>query len=115
MKIFSVVLLSAVYILGVGGCATGPKVVDRIQVGMDKDQVLRELGNPQQTYRRHGKDHWIYSFHESDQELIRTVSFANGQVVRVGATQPKVSLEQELDSSDSMEEFENKVRRRKRR
>ncbi len=115
LKTYRSISLIAALALIVGCSTTGPKSLDKVQGGMDKDEVLRAVGNPKQTYRRDGKDHWVYNFFEDEQEIIRTVSFANGQVVKVGPARPRISLEQELESSDTIEEFEQKVRSRKRR
>lgn len=81
------------------GCASsGGSVVDGIRDGMDKDQVLREAGNPRRTYRTSGQDHWIYTFYTGDQEFSRTVSFEDGKVTKVGRPVAKANWGKEMEN-----------------
>lgn len=81
------------------GCATGGEhVVDGIREGMDKDQVLRDAGNPRRTYRTSGQDHWIYTFFRGEQEFSRTVSFEDGKVVKIGRPVAKQNWDKEMEN-----------------
>jgi outer membrane protein assembly factor BamE (lipoprotein component of BamABCDE complex) len=97
---------------GLSACTSMPKLLDKLQPGMDKDQVLAAVGSPKRTFRDNGLDHWTYIFHENDQEWRRDVIFENGHVIRVtkATASKKLSWVRELEETKSMEEFESKAR-----
>lgn len=96
------------------GCASTPSL-DSIRPGMDKDEVLREVGNPKRTFRANSQDHWIYVYFVGEQEYARQIDFAQGKVVKVGRPVAKNSLEKQLENAESMEEFEAKAREQQRK
>ena len=68
-------------------CATSPqRQVQKVQKGMNKEQVLELLSDPRQKYRHHSQDHWVYHFYESDYKSLFEVIFENGIVVSAAAT-----------------------------
>ncbi len=80
------------------GCATsGTSVVDRLREGMDKDEVLREAGDPKRTYRSNGQDHWIYVHYKKSEEYTRTVSFEDGKIVKIGRAVAKQNWVREME------------------
>ena len=54
-------------------CSSAPvnEALNRVRVGMDKDDVLNIAGNPKHSFRAGGKDHWIYSYYVGDTETHR--------------------------------------------
>ncbi len=70
-------------------CATTPDLgsFDKMVFnGMDKDQVLNEVGTPQLTKRRNGMDIWQFSFYQGENKTIKEVHFKDGKVVYRGAS-----------------------------
>lgn len=53
---------------------------NRIQVGMDKAEVLEICGGPQLTKRRNSEDVWQYFFYSGDQKSVRELHFKNNKV-----------------------------------
>ena len=46
------------------GCQTNMlREYQKINPGMEKDDVLKVMGSPQRTQRFHGKDRWTYIFY----------------------------------------------------
>lgn len=95
-------------------CASGPqRELATIQPGMDKDQVLDKAGDPKRTFHTNGQDHWVYVYYENDHQFRQQVDFADGKVVRVGRPTDKARVPNstdELESAETMEEFEQKAR-----
>lgn len=99
------------------GCTHLPisRQIDKITIGMDKDQVLDEIGDPKRTFRSNSQDHWIYVYFEENNEWRRQVDFRDGKVFKVGRPVAKRNWESELENSETMEEFESKARARAQR
>lgn len=91
------------------GCVTPlPKSLSRLEVGMDKSQVLEIAGNPKRTRRQSGRDQWDYVYYIQDEELKREVHFEQGKVVHIG---PAVSVTKEVLSPEkarNMKELEER-------
>lgn len=106
-------LMIITFMLSLISCAsTVPKALDRLQVGMDKDDVLRLAGNPKRTFRSQGQDHWIYTYYIDDQEWRRDVVFESQRVIRVTRATPTAKEKRGLEDAETMEEFESKARSR---
>lgn len=94
MKVFiSTLLLSSLFFVG---CTINQKKrFERVQVGMDKDEVLGLLASPQITQRWHGMDRWTYIIYEDDVRLDKEIHFSEGKAVYVGdAYKAPLSAEQ---------------------
>ena len=85
------------------GCASQPhNEFAKVQVGMEKRQVLYRMGNPKITRRYQGQDEWIYRFYQDDKPKTAEVIFQNGFVVDI--TQPMDSSKyRALLESDQLE------------
>jgi outer membrane protein assembly factor BamE len=82
------------------------KEYQSLHAGMEKDDVLEKMGNPQHTERFHGKDRWTYIFYTDRIRYEKEVQFIEGSAVYVGDTwQPEVSAVQ----VDTKNEIANKA------
>lgn len=79
--------------LWVVGCATNMKdQFGRVQVGMEKNDVLDLVSSPQRTQRWKGMDRWTYIFYDDNHRLEKEVLFNEGKASYVGdVVQPEVS------------------------
>jgi outer membrane protein assembly factor BamE len=93
--------------LGLSACQTNMlKEYQTLHVGMEKDDVLSTMGNPQRTQRFHGKDRWTYVFYTDRIRYEKEVQFFEGNAVYVGdISQPEVSAAQ----TDAKNEAANKA------
>lgn len=93
--------------LGLTACQTNMyKEYQKIHPGMEKDDVLEVMGNPQRTQRFHGKDRWTYVFYDNKLRHEKEVQFFEGNAVYVGDPwQPEVSAAQ----ADAKNEASNKA------
>lgn len=102
--------------IGFVGCSSISQHLQQIRAGMDKSEVLNIAGSPKFTFRQNSQDHWAYFYHSGNQEWRRDVVFENGKVIRVTKpTSGKDKSQRELESSNSMEEFEAIAREQQRR
>lgn len=77
LSVFSISLLF--------GCQSSPKrQFEKVQVGMEKVDVLQLMETPWTTTRLHGKDRWIYIFYDNGVRQEKEVHFLNGAVVYAG-------------------------------
>ena len=92
MQIFSrlkIVFFILVIGLFVGACSTPQsKALSRVQVGMDKADVLEIVGNPDRKGREHNQDVWIYEPKAGDSADISQettyIYFSSGKVTYAG-------------------------------
>ncbi len=105
-------ILFGLIILLTTSCASPSltSTLDKLDEGMDKDMVLNKAGNPKYTFRANGQDHWVYVFFQDNQEFSRQVDFLDGKVVKIGRPVAKQTWTKELDDTQSLEEYEKKVR-----
>lgn len=69
---------------------------ERVQVGMEKDDVLGLMDSPQRTQRWHGMDRWTYIFYTDGTRYEKEVHFADGKAKYVGEVfVPAVSAEEQ--------------------
>ncbi|MCB0407516.1 MAG: outer membrane protein assembly factor BamE [Bdellovibrionales bacterium] len=86
-------------------CASHPaKKLDRIQVGMDKDDVLKNSGSPWIARRLHGQDQWVYRYFKGDQQYHKEILFKNGVVAKVSSERPYPSTSDKLSGEDILED-----------
>ena len=97
--------------LALVGCTTPmPRTLEHVTLGMDKDRVLENAGNPKRTFRENSQDHWIYIYFVDDKEWKREVVFEGGKAVRITDPLAKENWVKELEKASSMEEYEYKAR-----
>lgn len=67
------------------GCTISQKKqFEKVEVGMEKDQVLGLLDSPQRTQRWHGLDRWTYIFYDENLRLEKEIHFNEGKANYVG-------------------------------
>ncbi len=107
-------------ILGLGliwglltGCASTPqRGLEKLEVGMDKSQVVELMGSPLHSQRQKGQDIWTYRYFKDDQEWFTRVTFKQGRVIDVESTdQATLRARQQLEEASSLEEFEERALR----
>jgi outer membrane protein assembly factor BamE len=94
MKNLFILILSLSFLVG---CATDQKdQFEKVQVGMEKNDVLGLLDSPQRTQRWHGKDRWTYIFYDDNNRIEKEVHFLEGKAQYVGDVyKPEVSAEEQ--------------------
>jgi outer membrane protein assembly factor BamE (lipoprotein component of BamABCDE complex) len=93
------VLILSVSFIALSGCQSS-RVRDfpKVQVGMEKDQVIEAAGSPHVSRRVKGKDQWTYIYRDAPGGVTayRQVEFENGRVVYAGEKrQAPVTAEQQ--------------------
>ncbi len=69
--------------------------IEKIRMGMEKDQVLETTGGPTRAQRWHGQDRWTYVFKDHESTTVREIRFMDGKVVYVGGEYvPPVAAEE---------------------
>jgi outer membrane protein assembly factor BamE len=100
MKLF----LTTVLLVGLNvACATNPiDQFGKIKEGMDKDQVLEVLGNPQRTEKSAVTEKWAYRLFDKNQnsETLKYVKFMNGKVSSFGEDNEEVQRLNEFKSGE---------------
>lgn len=93
-------------IAGLVGCASTPEEsLSLIQVGMDKDDVLKKSGSPWITRRINSEDLWVYRFYKQNQEYRKELRFKDGRVVAVEPHLPYPNPNVELENAEDLESF----------
>lgn len=82
----NLVLLFIMMLLLTGCTISQKKQFEKVEVGMEKDQVLGLLDSPQRTQRWHGLDRWTYIFYDENHRLEKEVHFNEGKASYVGDT-----------------------------
>lgn len=79
------------------GCVTPKeKRLERVHVGMLKDEVLEAAGSPTTFARYQGKDRWIYRILKGSDIITTEVQFSSGKAVYVGPPPtPALSAEEQ--------------------
>ncbi len=102
MRLIFFLILFCVASLGFG-CANSP--VERYQklaLGMDKGDVLDEMGNPRRSQRVRGLDQWVYLVDGQE----RLVLFESGRVVELKERGDRKKLAQEADEENARQNRE---------
>jgi len=69
---------------------------NKIEKGMDKDQVLDLVGSPTTTFRKDSKDFWIYNFYSENNKSTKELQFQEGKLTYLGdKTKPEISAEEQ--------------------
>ncbi len=97
----------------VTSCATKPhQALERLEVGMDKSQVVELLGAPQRSHRQRGHDLWVYEYLQDGQPLVTRVTFSQGRVANIQTLrQADLEAQRRLRQSQSLEEFEKEAQK----
>jgi len=106
MRSFIILLFSCFFFLG---CATNMRQqFERVQVGMEKDDVLGLMDSPQRTQRWHGMDRWTYIFYTDGTRYEKEVHFDAGVAKYVGEVyKPEVSAtEQDIKNEEANKQVE---------
>lgn len=74
-------------------CQSAPKkLFQRIDMGMNKHQVVSTIGGPKISERWQGLDRWTYHLYEGDEYTVKEIHFEGGRVVYVGdEVKPEIS------------------------
>lgn len=102
-------ILSCVFI----GCASPQhQALRRVDVGMDKADVLDLVGNPTRTDRAYNQDRWTYESYKNtsstsgDENSTTYVFFADGKVTYVGPDEMHGAPQQSKGSFKKISEHE---------
>ena len=107
---FLVILIG--FIFNLSGCATPlPRALDKVEMGMAKDEVLEIAGNPRRTRRWKGKDEWTYVYYVDNQEKHTEIHFDQGKVVFKGDRDKAVNLKEQVEKSRTLEEYEYRAKK----
>jgi len=87
-----------------------PKKFESLSLGQTKSDVIDLIGNPKISKREKGRDFWIFSYFEGEQEFRKSVEFEKGKVVKLSPTRPFPDPESEIEKAGSLQEFEEKGR-----
>jgi outer membrane protein assembly factor BamE (lipoprotein component of BamABCDE complex) len=80
----------------------------RVRLGMDKDNIIETVGNPEREERRDSRDWWYYSSFENQTKYERMVVFQDGKVIYAGrVTTPSYVID--ADKVDKHNELINKA------
>lgn len=91
------------------GCQTLPADdFERLKPGMDKNEVLEIMGNPQRSERWHGMDRWTYIFFDTSKRQEKEVHFSQGKAVYIGGryVPPVTAAEQDTIFENENRELE---------
>lgn len=108
-------LLSAILVclgLVMSACQMSPvRQFSKLQVGMEKDQVLAVMGSPQKTLRRAGQDRWSYVFYDEDNKKVqKEVRFENGFAIHVGEPLlPAISAEEQDSKNEILNQAQEQL------
>lgn len=68
-----------------------------LELGMDKTDVLDEVGSPNKSFRQNELDIWLYSFQTDATIEQREINFKNEFVSYVGEPRPRNESSQKKD------------------
>jgi outer membrane protein assembly factor BamE len=85
------------------GCATNQKdQFAKVQIGMEKNDVLGLLDSPQRTQRWHGMDRWTYIFYDADNRIEKEIHFLEGKANYAGDVfKPEISAEKQDEINEA--------------
>jgi outer membrane protein assembly factor BamE len=93
--------------LMLNACATNMgRQFERVQVGMEKDQVLALMDSPQRTQRWKGLDRWTYIFYVDGVRQEKEVQFRQGTATYAGPPPKPEITAQEIDQKNEKENTE---------
>lgn len=84
-KVLRISLVAIGFLLLSAGCASSlKKSLDGLEPGLDKSQVIDQVGSPNRSFRRDNQDVWLYRVHEEDQSYLHELTFEEGRLVYSG-------------------------------
>lgn len=90
-------------------CATTTqRAMEKIEVGMDKAQVLSIAGDPETTERNDGSDEWTYAYYISKSKEFTKVFFKYGKVTKIEDYDPSND-----DLNNSYKDYSDKVKQKR--
>jgi outer membrane protein assembly factor BamE len=93
---FRILILVSLALYSTGCASTDIRDFEKIQVGMDKDDVLKIMGSPNKSERWKGMDRWTYVLWNDNQDGRREVHFNEGRATYVGdMVKPEISAEEQ--------------------
>ena len=104
-------------------CSTSMhKLIQEVQVGMDKSEVLEKLGPPYKSYRSQSIDRWIYKQKNLSKASLSSPSkishleihFKNSKVIYVGYPPPP-PLSPEAQDAETYDEYKKIIELEKKR
>ncbi len=99
---------------GLIGCASPHHVnISRLKLGMEKDQVLELVGNPNHTNYSKGLRTWVYVYYQNNNKLGKKLIFKKEHLIKISEHSFKPSLKDQLNESESFKDYENKVKKRR--
>lgn len=67
------------------GCASSlKKTLDELEPGLDKSQVIDQVGSPNRSFRRDNQDVWLYRVHDDEQTYLHELTFEESRLVYSG-------------------------------
>ena len=105
-----VFICSTLWILG---CQTPlSESTQSLKIGMEKSEVLEVLGSPHQTRRIRGQDQWSYFYFQEAKGRYQTdLMFRERRLVSMNSIPPLSPTELLLNESQTLEEYESRVRK----
>ena len=105
------------YLLSLGlflfACSTPMhQMMEKIEMGMGKSEVVEKLGSPNRTTRQEGMDKWFYSYDTDGHSRIDEIHFKDSKVIYIGPS-TKDPLKNQIEDSDSYEEYKDNIEKRR--
>ncbi|MCB0415792.1 MAG: outer membrane protein assembly factor BamE [Bdellovibrionales bacterium] len=95
----------------IAGCQTPLyKVIDKVEPGMDKSQVLETLGSPKYTKQTQNYDHWKYEFYKDAVKMSKEILFFEDHVVKIKPTVYRPDLLDHAMTANDMNEYEKRIK-----
>ena len=90
------------------------RMIEEVEVGMGKSEVVEKLGSPNRTDRDPEMDKWIYTYDTDGDTGTSEIHFKKSKVIYVG---PSVqdSLDNKMKDSDGYKEYKDSIEERRRR
>ncbi len=109
MRSLNQLALCFAFLFLISACTTPrPKKFESLSLGQTKSDVIDLVGNPKISKREKGRDFWIYSYFEGEQEFRKSVEFEKGKVVQLSPARPFPDPESIIEKADSLEDLESK-------
>ena len=106
-----VILLNLLLSGGLFACSTPmSQLIQDIQLGMSKSEVIEKLGNPRRTYRYQGINRWVYQVNHKN---VSEIHFKRSKVIYVGPNTEN-PVDQRVQDSENYEEYKDIIKKSRR-
>ncbi len=107
-------LIGSLLLFSLIACST-PMVerFSKVELGMDKTDVLDELGSPNKSFHQNEQDIWIYSFQTDSTAEQREISFKNEFVSYVGEPRPRNESPKKKSEQEAADTLEKEIKKNK--